>query len=49
MKKFTLILSAVILSLSLTSCADDILNGDPYTSFTKQNYFTSSNKLFTSS
>ncbi len=40
MKKFYIFLSAAVLSLSLSSCAD-ILNGDPYTSFTKSNYFTS--------
>ena len=41
MKKLTIILSAVLLSLTLTSCVKEILNGDPYTSFTKSNYFTS--------
>lgn len=45
MKNYIVIaLSAVVLSLSLASCEkinQDILNGDPDTSFTKSNYFTS--------
>lgn len=39
MKKIIILLSAFVLSFGLVSC--DILNGDPYTSFTKSNYFTS--------
>lgn len=42
-------MAAVCSAFALTSCdKDEILNGDPYTSFTKSNYFTSENnvKLF---
>ena len=50
-KYFVIALSALALSLGFASCEkinEDILNGDPYTSFTKGNYFTSENnvKLF---
>lgn len=40
MKKIYILLSAFVLSFGLVSCSD-ILNGDPFTSFTKSNYFTS--------
>ncbi len=41
---FIIVLSAAVLSLGLVGCqkfTDDILDGDPLTSFTKSNYFTS--------
>lgn len=41
MKRY-IVISLSILAVALTACKkDEILNGDPYTSFVKSNYFTS--------
>ena len=48
MKKYIIFLAAAILSFSISSCnkfSEEILNGDPLTSFTKSNYFTSESNV----
>lgn len=48
MKKYIIFLSVAILGLGLSSCSDfqdEILDGNPLTSFTKSNYFTSESNV----
>jgi len=48
MKKYIIFLTVAILGLSFSSCSDfqeEILDGDPLTSFTKSNYFTSESNV----
>lgn len=48
MKKYIIFLAAAILSLSISSCTkftEEILDGNPLTSFTKSNYFTSESNV----